>query len=219
MIRVMLADDETMVRVGISGILASVPGIEVVGEACDGAEAVELAQRHRPQVALIDIQMPKLDGLSAAEEIRRTVPETGLIILTTFSQDEYISRALRIGTNGFLLKSGNPYELIAGVRAVAEGGACLSPKVAARVINSFGGERRTRSDLALRRVETLTEREREVLALLGAGLSNADIGRRLFLVEGTVKVYVSTILTKLNVRNRVQAAIVAYEAGLIGDTT
>ncbi|GAA3093471.1 response regulator [Streptosporangium carneum] len=217
MIRVVLADDETMVRVGISGILASDPGISVVGEACDGAEAVELVRRHRPQVALIDIQMPKMDGLSAAEEIRRTVPETGVVMLTTFSQDEYITRALRIGTNGFLLKSGNPHELINGVHAVAEGGACLSPKVAARVINSFGGERRARGDAIVRQVGVLTDREREVLALLGAGLSNADIGRRLFLVEGTVKVYVSTILTKLNVRNRVQAAIIAYEAGLVGE--
>ncbi|MGW5055204.1 response regulator transcription factor [Actinokineospora sp. NPDC004072] len=218
MIRVVLADDEAMVRAGVGAILAADPGIEVVAEAADGREAVALVQAHRPDVALLDIRMPRLDGLAAGAEIRRTVPETGVVVLTTFAEDEYIARALGDGAGGFLLKSGDPRELLAGVRAVAGGAAYLSPKVAARVIAELADGpsgllgRRTR---ARARVAALTAREREVLALVGAGLANAEIGRRLHLVEGTVKAHVSTILGRLEVRNRVQAAILAYEAGLV----
>ncbi|GAB3565374.1 response regulator transcription factor [Amycolatopsis endophytica] len=215
MIRVLLADDEAMIRAGVAAILSADDGIEVVAEAGDGREAVEQARRTRPDVALVDIRMPHLDGLAAAEEIRGLLPETGVIMLTTFGEDAYIERALAGGASGFLLKSGDPRELLAGVHAVADGAAFLSPKVAQRVIAQLSGDRVSRASTARDRVTVLTAREREVLALVGAGLSNADIAEQLFVVEGTVKAYVSTILGRLGVRNRVQAAIIAYEAGIV----
>jgi DNA-binding NarL/FixJ family response regulator len=216
-IRVLLADDEAMVRAGVRAILASGGESEVVAEAGDGREAVELARAHRPDVALLDIRMPRLDGLAAAEEIVRTVPGTAVAMLTTFSEQAYVARALAAGATGFLLKSGDPYELMAGVRAVAEGAAFLSPKVARYVIEDLGrgGGRLAREEHARTRVARLSPREREVLGLVGAGLSNPEIAARLHLVEGTVKAYVSAVLDRLEVRNRVQAAIVAYEAGLV----
>jgi DNA-binding NarL/FixJ family response regulator len=214
-IRVVLADDEAMVRAGVRAILAADPGIEVVAEAGDGHQAVELVRSHRPEVALLDIRMPRLDGLTAAAEIRRAVPDTAVVMLTTFGEDAYVARALAGGANGFLLKAGDPRELLAAVHAVAEGAAYLSPKVARQVITQLSGTSYARGERARARVAELTDREREVLALLGQGLSNAEIGRRLYLVEGTVKSYVSAILTRLPARNRVQAAIVAYEAGLV----
>ncbi|TLS40853.1 response regulator transcription factor [Streptomyces montanus] len=218
MIRVLLADDEAMVRAGVKAILdaGGGGGIEVVAEAADGREAVARTQEHRPDVALLDIRMPFLDGLAAAEEIVRTAPGTAVAMLTTFSETDYVARALGGGAMGFLLKSGDPYELVAGVRAVADGGAFLSPKVARHVIDGFGaGRRLSREAVARERVAPLSPREREVLGLLGAGLSNPEIAARLHLVEGTVKAYVSAVLERLAVRNRVQAAIVAYEAGLV----
>ncbi|WP_053616223.1 response regulator transcription factor [Nocardiopsis sp. NRRL B-16309] len=218
MIRVLLADDEAMIRAGVRAILASDPEIEVVAEAADGREAVDLALSHRPDVVLMDIRMPRLDGLAAAAEIHRLATGTAVVMLTTFGEDEYVSQALGDGASGFLLKAGDPRELITGVHAVADGGAFLSPKVARQVIAQFGGGRAARRSAAAARVEELTERERDVLALIGAGLSNADIAARLFLVEGTVKSYVSAILGRLGMRNRVQAAILAYEAGLTAHT-
>lgn len=178
-----------------------------------GREAVELALRHRPDVALLDIRMPKLDGLTAAEEILKAVPSVAAAMLTTFGEDEYVARALGSGVLGFLLKSGDPRELLAGVHAVAQGGAYLSPSVARRVISQV--HRLERGALARTRIASLTGREREVLALLGKGLSNAQIARRLHLVEGTVKGHVSAILTRLEAGNRVQAAIMAHDAGLV----
>ncbi|MGI5267559.1 response regulator [Nonomuraea sp. CA-218870] len=215
MIRILLADDETMIRAGVRAILASDPELEVVAEAGDGREAVDLAISHHPDVALLDIRMPRLDGLAAAAELRRAAPGTGVVMLTTFGEDDYIAKALELGASGFLLKSGDPRELLAGVRAVAGGAAYLSPKVAHRVITQLSGGRMARGAHARDRTASLTEREREVLALLGSGLSNAEIAGRLHLVEGTVKAHVSAILTRLGVRNRVQAAIIAYEAGLV----
>ncbi|WP_409182987.1 response regulator [Amycolatopsis sp. VS8301801F10] len=215
MIRVLLADDEAMIRAGVAAILASDKEIEVVAEAADGRAAVELARANRPDVALLDIRMPGLDGLAAAEEIRKLLPDTGVLMLTTFGEDEYIERALGLGASGFLLKAGDPRELLAGVHAVADGAAFLSPKVAHRVITRLSGNRFSRAATARERVSVLTNREREVLVLLAEGLSNADIAARMFVVEGTVKAHVSTILTRLDVRNRVQAAITAFEAGLV----
>ncbi|MFF5110457.1 response regulator [Streptosporangium sp. NPDC000509] len=215
MIRVLLADDEAMIRAGIRAILTTADDIEVVAEAADGHQAVDLALRHRPDVCLLDIRMPRLDGLQAAAELRRVLPEVAVVMLTTFSEDEYIASALGSGAAGFLLKSGDPRELIAGVQAVAEGGAYLSPTVARRVITHLGTRRFDRQATAHARVRELSAREREVLALVGAGLSNAEIAGRLHVVEGTVKGYVSQILARLDLRNRVQAAILAYEAGLV----
>lgn len=212
---VLIADDEAMIRAGIRAILDNDPGIEVVAEAGDGGAAVELVRRHRPTVALLDIRMPGLDGIAAAGEIRRLVPGTAVVMLTTFGEDDYIVRAIAAGAAGFLLKSGDPRELTAGIRAVAAGGAYLSPRVAHRVITELAGHRLAAGASARTRIEALTDREREVLALIGAGLSNAEIARRLRLVEGTVKTYVSTLLGRLGVRNRVQAAVLAYEAGLV----
>ncbi len=213
--RVLIADDEAMIRGGIRAILQNDEGLDVVAEAGDGAEAVELVRRHRPEVALLDIRMPRMDGLAAAAEIRRLAPGTAVLMLTTFGEDEYIVRAIAAGAAGFLLKSSDPRELTAAIRAVAAGAAYLSPRVAHRVITELAGARLGAGAAARTKVETLTDREREVLALVGEGLSNAEIGRRLFLVEGTVKAYVSSLLSRLGVRNRVQAAILAYEAGLL----
>jgi DNA-binding NarL/FixJ family response regulator len=212
---VLIADDEAMVRAGVRAILAAAPDIEVVAEAGDGREALELTRAHRPDVALLDIRMPVLDGLGAAEELRRTLPDVAVVMLTTFSEDEYIVRALDSGASGFLLKSGDPYELMAAIRAAQGGAAFLSPRIAHRVIHQVSGGRLSRESVAKERIAVLTPREREVLALVGAGLSNAEIGERLFLVEGTVKAYVSNVLARLEVRNRVQAAVLAYEAGLV----
>ncbi len=221
MIRVVLADDEALVRAGVRSILGTDDSIEVVAEAADGVAAVEAVQRHRPDIAVLDIRMPRLDGLAAGAEIRRTSPGTAVVMLTTFSEDAYVARALGDGASGFLLKSGDPRELIAGLKAVAEGAACLSPRIAQRVIAELaagsGGGRMARTSAAQEQVGVLTPREREVLALVGAGLSNAEIAAQLYLVEGTVKAYVSAVLSRLGVKNRVQAAIVAYEAGLVSN--
>ncbi|WP_117215468.1 response regulator [Allorhizocola rhizosphaerae] len=215
MIRVLLADDEAMIRTGVRALLATDAELDVVAEASDGRAAVDLALAHRPDVALLDIRMPRLDGLDAAEEILRDAPSVGVAMLTTFGEDEYIARALRVGALGFLLKSGDPRELLAGVHAVAAGGAYLSPSIAHRVI-AHARHGFARGADAHAKVGGLTEREREVLGLLAAGLSNAQIARRLHLVEGTVKGHVSAILVRLGAANRVQAAIIAHEAGVSG---
>lgn len=217
MTRLLVADDDALVRAGVGAILATDPAIEVVAEAGDGREAVDLVYRHRPDVALLDVRMPRLDGLGAAEEIARAGLGTAVVMLTTFGDDAYISRALAAGAAGFLLKTGDPHELLAAVHAVADGAAFLSPRVAARVIATLDTERLGQAADARSRVASLSDREREVLALVAAGLSNAEIGRRLFLVEGTVKAYVSALLARLGVRNRVQAAVLAFQAGLVDD--
>ncbi|SES10772.1 two component transcriptional regulator, LuxR family [Lentzea xinjiangensis] len=213
MIRVVLADDEPVVRFGVRAVLGTAGDIEVVAEAEHGGDALDLVARHRPDVAVLDIRMPVLDGLDAANRIRERYPDTRTLVLTTFAEDAYISRALGEGAAGFVLKTGDPQEIISGVRAVATGGAFLSPLVARRVVDQLS--RAHPRPLAKQRIEVLTAREREVLGLVGAGLSNAEIAARIHVVEGTVKVYVSTILRQLGVRNRVQAAIVAHEAGII----
>ena len=217
MITVLLVDDEVMIRAGVRAILDMDQDITVVAEAGDGREAIELAIAHRPDVALLDIRMPRLDGLAAAAEISRAAPGVAVAILTTFGDDAYIAEALDGGARGFLLKSGDPRELIAGVHAVAGGGAYLAPAVAARMISRLRNTGLSRATSARAKVDALSQRERDVLALLGAGLSNARIARRLNVVEGTVKGHVSAILTQLDLDNRVQAAVLAHEAGLTVD--
>ncbi|MFD9470428.1 response regulator [Streptomyces goshikiensis] len=174
-------------------------------------EALALTRRHRPDVVLLHIQMPGLDGLTAVARLRQEPTTVGVIMLTTFGQDEYITRVFEEGADGFLLKADDPRELLNGVRAVGAGGAYLSPRVASRVI---AGMRAHRTAHPHRSLDRLTQRERDVLAGLAAGLSNAEIAARLHLVEGTVKAHVSAVLTKLGARNRVEAAVAAHEAGL-----
>ncbi|WP_197319336.1 response regulator transcription factor [Saccharomonospora sp. NB11] len=215
MIRVVLADDEAMIRAGVRGILAADPDVEVVAEAGDGRAAIEAVRRHRPDVVLLDIRMPGLDGLSAAAALRRESPEVAVVVLTTFDEDAYVTEALECGVSGFLLKASDPRELLIAIRAAVEGAAYLSPRIARRLLATVRDAGRSRAADARQRVAELTPRERDVLALVGTGASNADIGRALFLSEGTVKAHVSAILRRLALDNRVQAAILAHEAGLV----
>ncbi|MFF0555733.1 response regulator [Streptomyces sp. NPDC020472] len=214
-IRVVIADDEPLIRAGIRMILISDPEIEVVGEAADGREAVEAARAHAADVVLLDIQMPVLDGLSALPELRRAAPAARVIVLTTFGERENVLRALEHGGAGFLLKDTAPAELIRAVRAAAAGDAYLSPAATRHVVERLAmGREVERAEQARARVAALSEKERDVLALLGEGLSNADAGKRLHMSEATVKTYVSRILAKLDCENRVQAALLARDAGL-----
>ncbi|MFI6683024.1 response regulator [Streptomyces sp. NPDC050485] len=214
-IRVVIADDEPLIRAGIRMILTSDAAIDVVAEATNGREAVELARSHAVDVVLLDIQMPEMDGLSALAELRRTVPAARVIILTTFGERENVLRALEHGGAGFLLKDTAPAELIRAVRAAAAGDAYLSPGATRHVVDQLAtGRAAARAEEARRRVGVLSERERDVLSLLGEGLSNADAGKRLHMSEATVKTYVSRILAKLDCENRVQAALLARDAGL-----
>ncbi|MET9620182.1 MULTISPECIES: response regulator transcription factor [unclassified Streptomyces] len=214
-IRVVIADDEPLIRAGIRMILTSDPEIEVVAEAANGREAIERVRAHAAEVVLLDIQMPVLDGLSALPELRRAAPSTRVIVLTTFGERENVLRALEHGGAGFLLKDTAPAELIRAVRAAAAGDAYLSPAATRHVVDQLAsGREGARAERARARVAALSEREREVLALLGEGLSNADAGRRLHMSEATVKTYVSRILAKLGCENRVQAALLARDAGL-----
>ncbi|MFF8610651.1 response regulator [Streptomyces sp. NPDC015346] len=214
-IRVVIADDEPLIRAGIRMILTSDQEIEVVAEAANGREAVEQARTHAADVVLLDIQMPLLDGLSALPELRRAAPAARVIVLTTFGERENVLRALEHGGAGFLLKDTAPAELIRAVRAAAAGDAYLSPAATRHVVEQLASGREVaRAEEARRRVAALSERERAVLALLGEGLSNAEAGRRLHMSEATVKTYVSRILAKLDCENRVQAALLARDAGL-----
>lgn len=214
-ITVLLADDEALVRAGVRAILTSDPGIEVVAEAADGRQALDLAARFRPRVALLDIRMPVLDGLATARELAARQPGTAVVMLTVFGEDDYVDAALKLGASGFLLKASAPQELIAGVKAVASGAAYLSPRVARRVVDRLRSLDTGAPRLARAAVARLSPRETEVLVRLGAGCSNAEIGARLHLTEGTVKGHVSAILLKLGAGNRVQAAVLAHQAGLV----
>ncbi|MER7043721.1 response regulator [Streptomyces jumonjinensis] len=214
-IRVVIADDEPLIRAGIRMILTSDRQIEVVAEASNGREAIELVRAHGADVVLLDIQMPVMDGLTAMRELRRAMPSARVVILTTFGERENVLRALESGGAGFLLKDTAPAELIGAVRAAAAGDAYLSPAATRHVVDQFtSGRAAARSEVARSRVAQLSARERDVLSLLGEGLSNADAGRRLHMSEATVKTYVSRILAKLECDNRVQAALLARDAGL-----
>jgi DNA-binding NarL/FixJ family response regulator len=215
LIRVVLVDDEQLVRSGLRMILESAGDIEVVGEAADGGGAVELVRRHRPDVALMDIRMPAMDGLAATRALTALPDPPRVIMLTTFELDEYVHTALENGAVGFLLKDTPPRDLIQAVRTVAEGNAMLAPTVTRRLIAEFASRNSAKAVAARRRLDTLTGREREVVVALAQGLSNAQIGRRLFMSEATVKAHVSRVLAKLGLSNRVQAAILAHDAGLL----
>ena len=217
MIRVLLADDEELVRFGLRTVLESA-GLEVVGEASDGAEAVALAAELKPDVVLMDIRMPRVDGLAAARTILSRPDPPRVAVLTTFHTDTYVVGALEAGASGFLLKDTPPRQIVAAVRAVADGSEMLSPAVTRRLISEYVREQGdSRGDAARKRLEPLTDREREVLELVGRGLSNAEAARTANNTEATVKTYVSRMLTKLGLTNRTQAAILAYEAGLLDD--
>jgi DNA-binding NarL/FixJ family response regulator len=215
MIRVMVADNEALIRAGIRLVLNHAADIEIVAEAADGREAVELVRRHQVEVALLDIRMPNVDGLAAAAEIRRLVPRTQVLMLTTFGEEEYVARALRAGATGFLLKDTPPDELIAAVRVAARGEAILSPRVTRQLIERYLGPDARRGEQARQRLGVLTETERAVLAHVGDGLSNAEVAKALLMSEGTAKAHISRILTKLGCANRVQAAILAHDGGLL----
>ncbi|SDT42165.1 response regulator transcription factor [Actinoplanes derwentensis] len=217
-LRVVLADDDSLIRTAIDAILRPVDGIELVAQAADGRAAVELAVRHRPDVALLDIQMPVLDGLAALREIRLVAPAVRVVVLTTFGQDEYVAQALAAGAAGFLLKESAAEELAYAIRAAAAGNAYLSPKITRQVLDRLPAAT-ARPDRDRAKADGLSGREREILILLAQGLSNAEIARQLFVSEGTVKTHVYRIFTKLGCENRVQAAMLAQRAGLLdGDS-
>ena len=213
-IRVVIADDQAMVRAGFRSLLNEEPDIEVVGEAADGEQAVVAVRRFRPDVALVDIRMPNVDGLEATRRIVAHGSATRILILTTFDLDEYVYEGLRAGASGFLLKEASPEQLIAAIHVVAEGEAVLAPSVTRRVVEAFARlpGRRDHLQTAL---ELLTAREREVLKLLAKGLSNAEIARDLVVSEATAKTHVRHVLAKLDLRDRVHAVVFAYESALV----
>jgi DNA-binding NarL/FixJ family response regulator len=218
MISVVLADDQALVRAGFRALLNAEPDIQVVAEAADGLEAVKQAQQTRPDVVLMDIRMPGVDGLEATRRIAADPALTGtrVVILTTFELDEYVFEALRTGASGFLVKDTEPVELLRGIRAVAAGDALLSPSVTRRVIGEFAGNAaRGKPAAPPAQLDQLTDREREVLVLVAEGLSNDEIAGRLVISPATAKTHVSRTMIKLGARDRAQLVVYAYEAGLI----
>ena len=211
-VRVAVADDQALVRAGFRRLLEHESGLEIVGEAADGREAVELCRRSRPDVVLMDIRMPVLDGIAATREVVATTA-TRVLVLTTYDLDEYVFTALEAGASGFLLKDSPPDELVRAVHVVASGEALLSPRVTGRLVREFVSLRGGRRD-AGPLLERLTRREHEVLGLLARGLSNTEIAAALHVGETTVKTHVAAVLDKLSVRDRVQAVVLAYECGI-----
>ena len=219
-VRVLIADDQVLVRVGFRKLLESEPGLQVVGDAADGLEAIELARRLRPDVVLMDIRMPRLDGLAATRRILDLATGARVLILTTYDLDEYVFDALKAGASGFLLKDSPPDQLMTAIRVIADGDALLAPSITRRLVEEFARRppRRTGRPPEL---SALTARELEVLTLLARGLSNAEIAASMVLGEATVKTHVGNVLMKLALRDRVQAVVVAYESGLVhpGETS
>ncbi|MFF3063462.1 response regulator [Oerskovia sp. NPDC057915] len=212
MTRVVVADDQPVVRYGFAAILDAAEDLEVVGSAGDGAELLDVVAAHRPDVAVVDVRMPVMDGIAATAAICDRYPGTSVLILTTFDLDEYVFDALQAGASGFLLKDTPAPRLVEGVRLVADGSMLLGPTVTRRLVGDFA-QRTTRTAPG---IENLTGREREVLLTVARGLSNAEIGAELFITEQTVKSHVSEVLRKLGCRDRVQLVIAAYESGLVG---
>ncbi|AJT68531.1 hypothetical protein T261_6929 [Streptomyces lydicus] len=218
MIRVLLADDQLLVRAGFKALLAAQPDIEVAGEASDGQEALDAIRRLRPDIVLMDIRMPVLDGLAATRRITEDPQLSGVrvVMLTTFELDEYVFEAIRSGASGFLVKDTEPEELLRAVRAVVAGDALLSPGVTRRLIAEFAARSKEPAAAdALSALSVLTEREREVMALVGIGLSNEEIARRLVVSPLTAKTHVSRTMVKLGARDRAQLVVLAYESGLV----
>jgi len=213
-IRVLLADDQALVRSGFQMILSAQPKIEVVGEAESGRQAIDLANRLAPDVILMDVRMPNIDGLEATRRLVELGTTARIVILTTFDLDEYVYAAIRAGASGFLLKDVRPHQLVEAIEVVAAGDALLAPSVTQRLLVRFA-ETLARPEERASELSLLTERELEVLTLVAAGLSNAELAERLFLSETTVKTHVSSVLRKLSLRDRVQAVVLAYEAGLV----
>ena len=211
-IGVLVADDQSMVRAGFRMLLSGEADIDVVAEAGNGREAIEKAARFQPAVTLMDIRMPELDGLQATRAILAANPEARVLVLTTFDLDEYIYEALEAGASGFVLKDDPPEQLIAAIRTVAAGEALLSPAITRRVISQFT---RLPRPSPPKELEELTSREYEVFCLIARGLSNAEIGDQLFITDTTVKTHVTHVLQKLNLRDRVQAVVLAYQAGIV----
>jgi DNA-binding NarL/FixJ family response regulator len=210
---VAVADDQALVRLGLRVLLETEDDMELVGEAVDGRSAVELARSSRPDVVLMDVRMPGLDGIAATRELVGAVPEAKVLILTTFEQDDYVFGALRAGASGFLLKRTRPEDLIAAVHTIADGESLLSPSVTRRVIDRMAPQ--PVPDLTGQaRLADLTQREREVLTLIARGLSNREIAAALFIEESTIRTHVKRVLLKLGLRDRIQAVIFAYEAGI-----
>ncbi|MET9377769.1 response regulator [Streptomyces sp. NPDC059875] len=215
MIRVLIVDDQMMVREGFSVLLGAMPDIEVVGEAVNGREAIAQVAALRPDVVLMDIRMPELNGIEATREIVAADADAKVLVLTTFDLDEYVYQALRAGASGFLLKDASARQLAEGVRVVAAGEALLAPTVTKRLITEFAKAAESPRPPALAQIGDLTERETEVLVLIAQGLSNAEIADHLVVAESTIKTHVSRILVKLGLRDRTQAAVFAYEARLV----
>jgi DNA-binding NarL/FixJ family response regulator len=213
MTRVLIADDDDLMRAGLAAVLASDPTIELVGEACTGRAAIERARALEPDVVLMDVRMPDLDGIAATRQLAKTAPAVRVLILTTFEQDDYIFGGLRAGASGFLLKRTRPEELIAAVHTIAAGDSLLSPSVTRRVIDEMAA-RPTPTIADEHTLDELTPREREVLQLIARGLSNTEIAEALFVETSTIKTHIKRILMKLGLRDRVQAVIFAYETGL-----
>ncbi|WP_029144327.1 response regulator [Microbacterium luticocti] len=212
MTRVLIADDQRLVRTGFRLILELEDDMQIVGEAADGAECLRLAARQQPDVVLMDIRMPVLDGIAATRELTAPGSAVRVLILTTFDADEYVYDALRAGATGFLLKDAPSEQLVAAIRQVAAGDALLAPSITRRLIERYAGRADT---VASSVVDALTDREREVWRLLARGLSNAEIASRLYVGETTVKTHVARVLAKLGVRDRVQAVVAAYESGFV----
>jgi DNA-binding NarL/FixJ family response regulator len=216
-VRVLLADDQALVRGGFRALIEAEPGLEVCGEATNGDDAVDIAARERPDIVLMDIRMPGLDGLEATRRITAdpALSSTRVLVLTTFALDEYVFGALRAGASGFLLKDLEVQDLLNGIRTVAAGDALLAPRVTRRLIEAFTAGPSTDSQISVPALQSLTPRELEVLRYVGAGLSNSEIAGQLFLSPLTAKTHVSRILTKLGVRDRTQLVVIAYESGLV----
>lgn len=215
-IKVLLVDDEGLVRSGFRSLLDAEEGIEVVGEAANGVQAVEQARTTRPDVVLMDIRMPKMDGIEATRQIATTrgLQHVRILILTTYDTDAYVFEGLQAGASGFLLKDAGPAELIHGIRVVAAGDSLLAPRITRRLIAQFTAKR-TADEAAEERLAVLTEREREVLALVGQGMSNDEIGAELFLSPATARTHVSHAMVKLGGRDRAQLVVIAYQTGLV----